>query len=322
MALPPNAISFEKLRGDDYLLSLLDESARAGLLGDADIARIADDCRVCVAALIKRRGRGKSTSLPVEYAGQILGSAAYAAGLFLKSLPSPEYAAGYLRRRGFTAALRNGRIGVERTIQSACINYHRALSSRVPTDNETYVMTLCGGLRGFFRLYDPVYAAQERIITCDYPLILPPERLCGVEYIDEYIRRLYFENLICSAADPAAHAALILRLEPNGKHGVVNLALPVLIWGTLCRICGSDTRVFEPDAAILRTEAERLAAMSPDALRGIFCDTVDEVYSGIPADGGEKAAYRDYLRRAAGVAAGEFRTAVLRGSLTRGIVKR
>ncbi len=107
----------------------------------------------------------------------------------------PKAAVAVLVRDGVDASRRRGRRVIERKLSRACFYCGRAQRHRPETDNETYVLTLMGALRGFFRFYDPVFAADDRKIGCDYPTVLPVAGLFGIDHIEEYAKRIYFESL-------------------------------------------------------------------------------------------------------------------------------
>ena len=134
------------------------------------------------------------------------------------------------RRRtgGLDAARRLGRRIIERKLQRSCFYYGRALRYALPIDNETYVLTLRGALCGFFRIYDPLFAAHDRRIGCDYPTALPVAGLCGIEYIEEYTRRLYFESLFCSALSPDLLRAACVFYAPDSRHAIFSVMSAVL----------------------------------------------------------------------------------------------
>ena len=76
-----------------YLMSLLAEGQRCGLVSDRDMARLLAESLT----LLSRQGdtwsRGQSSSLPAEKAQLLLGSVFYTAGLALKAAATPETAA-------------------------------------------------------------------------------------------------------------------------------------------------------------------------------------------------------------------------------------
>ena len=148
------------------------------------------------------------------------------------SLESAGGSSGYLPDREYAPALdaarRRGRRIIERKLQRSCFYYGRALRYALPIDNETYVLTLRGALCGFFRIYDPLFAAHDRRIGCDYPTALPVAGLCGIEYIEEYTRRLYFESLFCSALSPDLLRAACVFYAPDSRHAIFSVMSAVL----------------------------------------------------------------------------------------------
>ena len=83
---------------------------------------------------------------------------------------------------------------------------------------------------GFWRRYDFVYLAQEIPCDIDYQLALPvPERMQGVRYVKEYLRRLSIENHFLRRYTWADLVPVLERYHPWYQEEVCNLFLPVAV---------------------------------------------------------------------------------------------
>ena len=213
---------------DGRLKHLLRWGAENGIITDADISHLGAAMYGLTADLCRRRTGGRSGSLPTEAVQVMYESLAYTIGLDIANISSPREALNALKSGGPDASRRRGRRIIERKLQRSCFYLGRSMKYRLATDNETYVLTLEGALRGFFRIYDPVFSAHERKIGCDYPLVLPPEGLLGIEYIEEYTRRLYFESLFCSALDPYFLFRAGEFYAPNSRRAIYPIMLAAL----------------------------------------------------------------------------------------------
>lgn len=213
---------------DGRLKDLLRWGAENGIITDADISHLGAAMYGLTADLCRRRTGGRSGSLPTEAVQVMYESLAYTIGLDIANISSPREALNALMSGGPDVSRRRGRRIIERKLQRSCFYLGRSMKYRLATDNETYVLTLEGALRGFFRIYDPVFSAHERKIGCDYPLVLPPEGLLGIEYIEEYTRRLYFESLFCSALDPYFLFRAGEFYAPNSRRAIYPIMLAAL----------------------------------------------------------------------------------------------
>ncbi|MDD6259840.1 MAG: DUF6179 domain-containing protein [Clostridiales bacterium] len=213
---------------DGRLKDLLRWGAENGIITDADLSHLGAAMYGLTADLCRRRTGGRSGSLPTEAVQVMYESLAYTIGLDIANISSPREALNALMSGGPDASRRRGRRIIERKLQRSCFYLGRSMKYRLATDNETYVLTLEGALRGFFRIYDPVFSAHERKIGCDYPLVLPPEGLLGIEYIEEYTRRLYFESLFCSALDPYFLFRAGEFYAPNSRRAIYPIMLAAL----------------------------------------------------------------------------------------------
>lgn len=240
---------------------------------------------------------------------RIYASLSYTVGQDL-SRRAPETAIAVLVRDGVDASRRRGRRIIERRLGRACFYCGRAQRHRPETDNKTYVLTLMGALRGFFRIYDPVFAADDRKIGCDYPTVLPVTGLFGIDHIEEYAKRIYFENLFCSFLDSFSLFSACEFHAPCSRHAVISLmgaAVEALALGTV------GVRVPEPElrasrADVLRVFYARASAVGADkyirAVTVAVLNAAEAAVAAAPADEfavypGDKAEFIDYARAAA-----------------------
>lgn len=129
--------------------------------------------------------------------------------------------------------------------------------------------SLCDTLRsigGFWHLWEPRFFPQELPCDIDYQLIEPvPETLCGVDYLLEYLRRLYAETSLLSHFDSARAEALLQRTYRDYKELPVNLCEPVFDCALGLELLGSDILSIEMTAESLERLSELFEPMSESA---------------------------------------------------------
>ena len=141
-----------------------------------------------------------------------------------------------------------------------------------PVKNRAMQDTL-RSIGGFWRRYDFVYLAQEIPCDIDYQLALPvPERMQGVRYVKEYLRRLSMENHFLRRYTWADLVPVLERYHPWYQEEVCNLFLPVAVNALGKALLGAAP------VPLTMTEGER------EALAQRFRDrTKEEIFSQLAA---------------------------------------
>lgn len=177
-----------------YFLSLLDQAHLGGLLSDTDLSRIQAELLMFLAEQTELWSRGKSSSIPVEKAQELMVSILFVIGLKLKSCRTPEQAVELLKSESLRFLFEEGMKLVRR---KAVISRHlqkRVTDHLLDTPNVYYRATIVDGIDGFFKLYRPQFAAHEIHITADYPVFAGRPELAGIEFIEEYLHCIEAEN--------------------------------------------------------------------------------------------------------------------------------
>lgn len=145
----------------------------------------------------------ESTSLSYEKARQLMGSILYCIREYEQAYPNavaagPERAeAGNKAPAGSQhaeAAYRAGLRLVNEKVQDLLTLYHTLLP-----DFETFGLrcledTFLKGIPEFFKWYDPEYAAQDTLLTLDYPVLMDLHELSGVDAVYKYVHCLALEQ--------------------------------------------------------------------------------------------------------------------------------
>lgn len=178
--------------------------------------------------LIEQTGRytmGDSSSVRVETAEELFRSVCFTVNLCVKEgLYSYREIAGaedpgLLMKRGYAL--------IEEKVSKGRELLKKVMDNPPGMDNISYSYTV-KGIETFFKRYDPLFFSHKVPADIDYQLCIPvPESLMGIEYINEYLRRLLFENLFLCKFDRAPAVSLLSCLYLGFWQLPVNLFEPV-----------------------------------------------------------------------------------------------
>ena len=194
-------IDVDKLSGEFYFQSLLQEAYVKGVLSPKESERVQLECLKLLADCTERFTKGKSSSVQVEIAQGIMASNLYTIGIHLKSLPDVEAALFQIENESIEKLYEYGLQVLKRKIKVASYFYNRVCKTKLKTPNQAYNITIDQGFKPFFDHYEINFHAHEIPSDIDYQLIHPVTDLAGVEFVIKYLENLYYENLFCSYFD-------------------------------------------------------------------------------------------------------------------------
>lgn len=177
-----------------------------------------------LAGQVLRHNAGQSSSVRVETAEQIFESMLYCIRAYLESRQKDsESGAELIQGEALSPKelYRRGLELVKRETLCAKAIYREVLNTRVKTGQLAYNVTLDGAIPGFFKSYDPDYAAQENGALTgfpDYPLLRDDRSRGGILYMKAYLKELLLENRFC-ARYSANHIRALLFVHGQ-KHGL------------------------------------------------------------------------------------------------------
>jgi len=122
----------------------------------------------------------------------------YTIGIYLKSFPSPEMGVATLKKQPLSELHGQGGKFIRAYCEDAKNLLNAVKNNRIPIDNYAYNYTLENGIPDFFASYNIEFAAHETPGSIDYPLSNDKMELSGIEYICDYLQKLYLENQFCS----------------------------------------------------------------------------------------------------------------------------
>lgn len=216
---------------------------------------------------------GDSSSVRIETAQALLESIQFCLNLYLKKSGNTKE---LLVTSDLDELFALGIKAVEEQIETGKQLYHAACVTAPEIDNISYKDTLIG-IGGFFKHYDYRYFAQT--ISCDFDYQLchaVEDSYQGIEFINEYLRRIIIENDFVRHFD---HDRAIRLLE---SHCSDYRGLLINIYEPLAANAIGLALLHENVGALCVAEADRLR------LKGLF-----ETMSETPA----KKALKDAARR-------------------------
>lgn len=188
-------------------------------------------------ALAEQLGRytgGKSSSVPEESAEKVLESMLYCIAAELSAAPDPSSFSGLEAGELFRRGLRR----VEQLTDEAKGLYREVLATRVQTELIAYNAVIDGAIPGFFKTYDPQYAAHENGALTgfpDYPLLRDDKSRGGILYMKGYLEQLLRENRFCAGYPRNRIRAVLtahgLRHRLDYRELIVNIPELLLEYG-------------------------------------------------------------------------------------------
>ncbi|MGN0708570.1 MAG: DUF6179 domain-containing protein [Faecalibacterium sp.] len=242
-----------------------------------------------------------STSLSAEKAQELLSSLAYTLSVVLREdRLTPEC----LLENDFRQLIQHGKSILNKRREDAFRAWN-ALCLTAPEIDNGYYKDTVQELGMFFKRYDVDYAADQIPCSIDYPLLAPvSEETKGVEYIQEYIRRLKTENDFIRCFDPAVLQAFLRDAVPDHREDYLNLCGPVLTHAVGRALLGRPPQIL----ALSQADVSRLSGCFAGRSERELCILLDEAVDIVCRSVRFDAAQADYFGP-------EIRSLSLRASL-------
>jgi len=236
-------INSNKLSGEFYFNSILQEAYTCRLLNENDLENIQMQCINLLAYKVERYNMGESSSIRVETAQSIMKSNLYTIGLYLKSLLDPDQAVVELKTVDIFELYERGRKLINTKFKAVKHIYHMVKNNKINTPNHSYNSTLSEkGIGIFFKSYNLEYEAHEIPASIDYQLCNPVSDLIGIEYIEKYLENLYLENKFCMNFAPENIHHLLYGYDKGYKDLLINIFEQVLTASIGCSLANRNIR--------------------------------------------------------------------------------
>ena len=270
-------IKREVLSSEHYFQSLLEQAYMSEMLSDIQLEKIQFDCLALLAKKTEEYNSGDSSSIRIEAAQNLLASIMFTIGVWLKTYPNPDDAVAAVQKDGIDALYHYGRERIDRLIKSTKMLHSSIIRNLVQTENVYYRSTIVDGIKGFFKLYYPEFAAQEIHITADYPVYHPMERLLGIEFIQKYLECIYYENLFCAQflAEDLHH--LLCGYDEHYEQLLFNIYEPVLSASIGCILSGGDIRRLEMAPSSLKILSDLFCGKTRTEIEEMLMEAVGQL---------------------------------------------
>jgi hypothetical protein len=275
------------------LALLADKALQDGSLREEDITALQANLLTLLAERVKSYTMGDSSSVPIEIAEQLYQSICFSIGLYLKA---SDHSLALLITASPKQVLKAAWAEIEAQIKIGKKLLRQVKATRSHIKNISYEDTL-KEVTDFFKNYDYRLFAHEIPCSIDYQLSSPVnESLKGIEYINEYLRRLLIENTFCQCFHGAQMAALLYSYSVDYIDLLINLYEPAAINAVALSMLKGN--ILELDISPSQRELLSLLFQKwseDEAKRNLFqaaedlCDFLDI----------QDAAAKDYLKKTA-----------------------
>ena len=244
---------------------------------DADIANLSG-LRELMRESLERFCGYDTSSLRTEQAREVMRSTEYVLRAGLTACLNQSTARTDLRIDAFSArecfdigiAVLNERLERARGLLAF------ARETKPDVRNTALEHTLGAGLDAFFARYDVYFGAHETPGDIDYPLCLPvAEDVCGLDYIEEYLRRLTYENLWLQDVDEGELNELLNARFASPRELIYNI-FSAALEDRLIRLLRQEAPLVlsEHGAEYSRGQAEAAARLAAAHMDGAAAEYV------------------------------------------------
>ena len=204
--------------------------------------------------------KGESTSVTVETAQELLSSLRYTlavvtegTGMLYKQLLTEE----------LPPLIRQGQAMLQARLEQTKRLYAAVCQTAPDIRNGYYADTL-RGIDDYFKCYDLYFFAHLKPPCIDYPLLIAAdESLQGLDFTEQYLKRVLTENLFLRRFDGSAVRELLSAVDGDIEEAYLNLCERPLINAMGLALLGRDARRLH----IGDTEREEITALLQDKTR-------------------------------------------------------
>lgn len=270
-------IPIGQLDQEQFFQSLFQEICRKNLLTKERIERIQLELIELLGNEVERYTNGESTSLPVEKAQEILQSITYSLGIYLKEITDEETILEVLNTEKISAIFYKGMETIEFTKKNAKQLLKDLQKNRVNINNYAYQDTLTKGVDEFFRNYQTEFRAFDTPANIDYQLLCPVEKLTGVEYIFEYLRRFKLENDFIRRFDEESIGRLLYGFHVDSEHMLINIYELLLTNAMGCAVLEKNIKILDISAVEIKWLQNKLTLLNDTELRDKLMQALNQV---------------------------------------------
>lgn len=206
-----------------YLESLLMYLLSQDLITENTYKSIINDLILLLATYIDKYTGGLNSSVSIDIARNINRSNLYILNYYLKN-KSLEESTNLLLTTDIKTIYKYAVTEMEKSLAKTKMFYNVIfLSNLIETKNYFYNSTIKDAIPAFFQSYNYIYDAENIIITADYRPYLVLNNLSGIEFINDYLKYLNYENLFLNHFSPSKIENLLKKLYNNYEELPINI---------------------------------------------------------------------------------------------------
>jgi len=254
--------------------------------------------------------QGDSSSVRVELAEELLKSICFTLGIAVKWHGE---GLGALKNSDMADLLREGWGQLESKIKKGRDLLQKVKESSPAVKNRSYFDTLAG-IEPFFHNYDFRFLAHQTPGNIDYQICHSvPEGLMGVEYINEYLRRLLIENEFCGHFNATEIEALLESYCPDYVGLLINIFEPVAVNALGLALLGGGVRSLDISGGDRERLVNTFNVFAPEEL----CVMLDNAAQTVCGELGiSNTDTEEYLKMTAGALCPRIKAALPKGDLS------
>lgn len=234
-------IKKDKLDSISYFQTIIEEGYKVKLLTDEDMVNIQIQLLELLDKVVYKYNGVDSSSIRKEVLEDISISNIYTLGIYLKTFTNPDNAIKELKEKGLIYIYEQGKKRIYKMLDIIRISYVKVKQTKLNIFNDIYNDTIIGGIKGFLKIYDADFKAQDMKITADYPLYNQLiGKLEGVEFIKEYLNSIYLENIFCKYFPEQNIKELLYSYSEDYEELVINIFEIVLYEVIACQLVNRE----------------------------------------------------------------------------------
>lgn len=217
------------IKGD----AIADNNFYLELLKDSNLTNISNEDKEIITIKIwtllgkvtERYTMGDSSSVPVEIAEELLKSITF---LLKKEMKNGKFEVDIFECENLEGVWKDSWITIEKDIAMGKDLLEEVIKTSTGIENISYDDTVMGIEKGL-KIYDYRFLAHEVPCSIDYQLSNPvDEDMQGIDFINEYLTRLLFENKFCNNFEKEKIIGILKSYCRDYKGLLINIFEPVL----------------------------------------------------------------------------------------------
>ena len=173
---------------------------------------------------VKKYTKGINSSVSIDTLKELSASIVYTLNTYL-SINTLSNNIEMLKKNTVMFIYNNGLDIIKSKLDKALIKYALVCNNKVKTSNYYYNSTILS-IKYFFNKYNYSYFSTNKIITCDYNIIIDNRLLLGIDYITYFLECIYYENKICNKFNNID--LLLKKNNTNYKNILINICDSVI----------------------------------------------------------------------------------------------